>query len=174
MNSYEINKYLYSHYINFNYVLFNTYVFGWESDFLATSKTGYIHEVEIKISKTDFKHDFNKTHFNGKNKHEFLLDKNEIFKPNKFFFACPEGIIKPEQLPDEYGLFYLYKDDWQYFKLIKKAKFLHKTQLLEEKTILRKLMRKFYFRNIELKHAMKIFEYDLKYNQRRLFDYDYY
>lgn len=34
------------------------YVFDWESDKLLETKSGYIYEFEIKISKADFKNDF--------------------------------------------------------------------------------------------------------------------
>lgn len=34
------------------------YVFNWESDKLLWTKSGYIYEFEIKISKADFKNDF--------------------------------------------------------------------------------------------------------------------
>ena len=40
------------------YFMDNLYVFGWESDKLIETKTGYIYEFEIKISVADFKNDF--------------------------------------------------------------------------------------------------------------------
>ncbi len=36
----------------------NLYVFPWESDKLLWTKSGYIHEFEIKISRADYKNDF--------------------------------------------------------------------------------------------------------------------
>jgi hypothetical protein len=36
----------------------NLYVFSWESDKLLWTKSGYIYEFEIKISRADFKNDF--------------------------------------------------------------------------------------------------------------------
>lgn len=47
---------------NYDYILCNTFMYGWESDFFCISKpAGYSVEVEIKISKADFKKDFTKT-----------------------------------------------------------------------------------------------------------------
>lgn len=45
------------------YVLTNSYIFGWESDYFGITKgTGYAYEIEVKISKSDFRADFkNKT-----------------------------------------------------------------------------------------------------------------
>lgn len=36
----------------------NLYIFDWESDKLLETRSGYIYEFEIKISKADFKNDF--------------------------------------------------------------------------------------------------------------------
>lgn len=45
---------------NHRYVLVNSYVFNWESDLFSVTKTGTVYEVEIKISKADYKKDFEK------------------------------------------------------------------------------------------------------------------
>ncbi len=42
------------------YVLTNTFIFDWESDYFAVSKSGYIYEIEVKHSKKDFLADFKK------------------------------------------------------------------------------------------------------------------
>lgn len=60
------------------YDLDGLYVFDWESDKLLETRSGYIYEFEIKISKADFKNDF---------KHK--VDKHIIL----------EG---PEKYPDKY------------------------------------------------------------------------
>ena len=44
------------------------YVFGWESDKLLETRSGYIYEFEIKVSKGDFKNDFK----HKKEKHSLL------------------------------------------------------------------------------------------------------
>ena len=50
------------------YNIENLYVFGWESDKLLQTRSGYYYEFEIKISKSDFKNDFK----NKKDKHIIL------------------------------------------------------------------------------------------------------
>ena len=82
------------------YVLQNLYVFGWESDILFLSKTGFWTEIEIKVSRADFKADLK----NKVEKHRLLSDKNNILKPNQFFYAVPDGLIEPDEIPEYAGL----------------------------------------------------------------------
>jgi hypothetical protein len=58
----EIQKRLYFQYNSANYHASNAYIFNhdWESDHFCISKTGYAYEFEIKVSKNDFKKDFEK------------------------------------------------------------------------------------------------------------------
>lgn len=44
------------------YMADGLYVFSWESDKLIWTKSGYIYEFEIKISRADFKNDFKHKH----------------------------------------------------------------------------------------------------------------
>lgn len=46
----------------------NLYIFDWESDKFIETKSGYIYEFEVKISKADFKNDFK----NKQDKHIIL------------------------------------------------------------------------------------------------------
>jgi len=52
--------------------------------------------------------------------------KNKLL-PNKFFFACPKGLIKIEDVPDYAGLLYI-DDELKVIK-IKDGKFIHKEKL---------------------------------------------
>lgn len=54
---------------NHQYILMNSYVFDWESDLFSVTKTGNVYEVEIKISKADYRKDFEK-------------EKHQLFKSN--------------------------------------------------------------------------------------------
>lgn len=50
-----------NHFFAFGSVKYNIdglYVFDWESDKLLETKSGYIYEFEIKVSKADYKNDF--------------------------------------------------------------------------------------------------------------------
>ena len=96
------------------YEAFNMCLYGWESDYLAFSKAGYIWEAEIKISRKDFLKDIkNKTE-----KHQFLRlamkGESPVPVPNHFVYVCPEGIIRPEDIEDlPYGgLLWVYGDGW--------------------------------------------------------------
>lgn len=53
---------------NPKYIIENLYVFDWESDMLIETRSGYLYEVECKISLADFKNDFT----NKWQKHELL------------------------------------------------------------------------------------------------------
>ena len=71
------------------YDIDNLYVFFWESDKLLETKTGYIYEFEIKISRSDFKADFKK-----KEKH-LIIEGKEKYMPSfqnyygRFKSQCP-------------------------------------------------------------------------------------
>lgn len=60
MDSSVIYKALYQYFLNYEYKLFNTFLYDWESDFFAQSKSGYRVEVEVKVSRGDFFKDFEK------------------------------------------------------------------------------------------------------------------
>lgn len=171
MNSVYIQNKLSGLFDNYNYKLRNTYVYEWESDFFAISKSGYSVEIEIKISRSDFLADFKKTNYVGKNKHLLLNDPAVIKKSNKFFFACPSGLIKCEDISYNYGLIWVEKGR---AALIRDAKFLHKNKILENPKYLKILLDKFYFRNIDLRKQMELRDSDLKYGQGKLYSvYDY-
>lgn len=96
----------------------NVYLFAWESDFIQVTKSLYITEYEIKMSRSDFKADFRKTigGYDPQKKHDILASKDvptcegwkhkriDVHRPTRFFFVAPEGMIKPEELPDYAGL----------------------------------------------------------------------
>ena len=167
MNSSDIKKRLRVQFGYYDYKLYNTYIYSWESDFFAISKSGYSVEVEIKISRGDFNNDYKKTvGYSGKNKHEFLIDKTINKKPNKFYFACPEGLINLNEINENYGLIYV--DDKHNQTVIKQAKYLHKDKILESPIYLRKLLDKFYWRNMQLRQSMNLIEEDIYYGQTRI------
>ena len=92
------------------YEITNLYVYGWESDYLAITKSMVAYEVEIKVSKADFKNDFK----NKQDKHLLFEDGNMIGRfpkgssmPNYFYYAVPDGLITPEEVPDYAGLLYV-------------------------------------------------------------------
>lgn len=84
------------------YVLNNLYVYNWESDFLAITKSWYTYEVEVKISVSDFNNDFKKS-----KKHQYLSFGKSKIVPNYFYYAVPEGMILPSDVPVYAGLIYI-------------------------------------------------------------------
>ena len=61
MNESEIQDYLYRHFFSGRqYGIPNIFLYEWESDFLSVTRAGYVHEYEIKITKSDFNADSGK------------------------------------------------------------------------------------------------------------------
>lgn len=175
-------RYLFS---THDYRLCNAYLFSWESDFFAISKSGYSVEVEVKISKADFRKDF--THKEGK--HDlfckrkslaFISNKYETFGygmkdcdgkwfqpkytmitwtvpcerlPNKFYYACQEGLIKPDDVPEYAGLIYSQN---HYCTIVKQAPFVHKVK----RKFTEVLLSKYYHRSNELFVKMTNFRHN--------------
>lgn len=92
------------------YEITNLYVYGWESDYLAITKSMIAYEVEIKISRPDFKNDFK----NKQDKHLLFENGSMIGRfpkgslmPNYFYYAVPDGLISSDEVPDYAGLLYV-------------------------------------------------------------------
>lgn len=128
---------------NPHYVLKNLYVFGWESDLLFLSKSGIWTEIEIKVSRSDFLADLrNKTE-----KHDVLKDAKNRMRPNRFFYAVPEGLVQPEEVPEYAGLIWV--TEWFSVQTVKKiAPQLHRHKITPEDL---KLADKFYYNMITAK-----------------------
>lgn len=123
------------------YVINNAYIFDWESDFFSVSESGYVYEIEIKVTRSDFKDDFNKT-----DKHLILESRSEINslkKPNKFFYAAPKGMLKTIEIPEYAGLIEVESPDIMPI-VAKNANFLHRTDVFT--SLKDKLLDKFYYR----------------------------
>lgn len=157
MKTQDIHKKLRSLFLNYDYKLENSFIYKWESDFFAISKSGYSIEVEIKVSKSDFMVDFKKEivfEREWTKKHNLLQNIDTGFKPNKFYFAFPEGLINHDEIPGRYGIIEI----GNHAKIVQKAKFLHKNKILDDKYFLKKLMNKFYWKTInqtQIIHSQK-------------------
>ena len=92
------------------YDVANLFIYGWESDYLAITKSMMAYEVEIKISRADFKNDLKK-----KTDKHLLLEGGEMLgrfnkesgMPNYFYYAVPDGLVQPDEIPDYAGLIYV-------------------------------------------------------------------
>ncbi len=128
------------------YLVPNVYFFkhDWETDLLVIQQSGYSYDIEIKVTKSDFKADFKKIH-----KHQILKSaeytefhmsgivehttvKNWGRRPNRFYYAVPEGLVSVEEIPEYAGLIYI-KDSQAI--TIKEAPFIHKEKVRVEQDL---------------------------------------
>jgi len=148
----SIQRMIRSRYANSSkYIIENLYFFSrdWESDMFIVKTNGYIYEVEIKISVSDFKADLNKT-----NKHTTL--KLGQFKPNKFFYCIPESLVDKVDVPDYAGLIIISQSLGCCTR--KEAPFLHKNKLEVDSKIAQKMYNRWrsaIVDNITLKQEIK-------------------
>lgn len=133
------------------YYMNNLYVFSnsWESDYLALTKSGYLYEGEVKISRNDFKADFKK-----ENKHLILEGKmpetapeTPVLRPHYFFYAVPEGLVTVDEVPEYAGLIYMINHH-PYYRWVKPAPCLHKEKFSDEQL---NLQDKFYYNMVNWK-----------------------
>lgn len=104
-----------------------------ECDVISISKSDFIYEYEVKISRSDFKADFKKPKHTLITEKKFIKEtKKEIFYlvPNYFYFVVPENLISVEEIPEYAGLMYL--NEKGEFDIIKKAPLMHKTKASNE------------------------------------------
>lgn len=104
-----------------------------ECDVISISKSDYIYEYEIKISKSDFKRDFIKEkHSNIVNEKFTYINKGVVkfLIPNYFTYVVPTNLISIDDIPDYAGLIYFNEE--MKFDVIKKPPLLHKTKASNE------------------------------------------
>jgi hypothetical protein len=104
-----------------------------ECDVLSISKSDYIYEYEIKISRSDYKRDFIKPkHSNIINEKYTKTIKKELnyLSANYFTYVVPTGLISIEEVPVYAGLIYFNED--LTFDVIKKPVLIHKTKATEK------------------------------------------
>lgn len=116
----------------YDIVVPNAFIGRNESDFVGIRKSGYLDEIEIKLTRSDFKADFKKvgrrTWGASTPKHE-LLQKGEL-APNYFYFAVPKGLVSPDEVPDHCGLIEL---DGYWVSVVREAPRLHTRKLSDER-----------------------------------------
>ena len=160
----DIQQALNQRFPDHKYVIYNSYIFDWESDYISVNESEYVYECEIKVSLDDFKKDAHK-----KEKHILLEGKTDFKKmPNKFFYACPRGIIPTIFLPEYAGLIEISSStSGMTAEVLKNAPFLHRENIFE--SIKPLLLEKFYakykrteFENYELQKTVKMLQEQIK------------
>lgn len=107
-----------------------------ECDFLAMTRAGYLHEVEIKRSRADYFKDYEKIAlglWHGKENGYVHEKKHDLIQAGKlsnyFWFCVPEGLVKLEEVPEYAGLIVLRKDRYGVNPVVlRHAPKLHKTK----------------------------------------------
>jgi len=122
-------------------IVIPNYFFGrYEADLFRVNQSDYFIEYEIKVSKADFKKDFEKGFTNWKketyNKHEAIRDGKRC---NRFYFVVPNGLIDKSEVPRHAGLIFYHRDIPPYFSIAKNAPLLHKQPVKDFRDIARKL-----------------------------------
>lgn len=169
---------LIDHYGKFYYHLTNSFIYEWESDFFCLSKEGYAYEVEVKISRADFRADFKKV-----NKHKILGSRGRIVtipdftgkyslikgklveaphtyvrfvngrtsSPNRFIYLAPVGVIPHDEVPEYAGLMEI--DHYGSIDTVIKPPFIHK----HKNNLSKRLLEKFYwlYKNLLNQNSMK-------------------
>lgn len=106
INLHEVTYALSIHFKHHEIMAYNTYALQarLEADFLSVTKSGYVHEVEMKVSKNDFKADFKKVSGNSL-KHD-LIKSGKL--ANYFWFCTPLNLLDLNDIPDYCGLIEFY------------------------------------------------------------------
>lgn len=134
---------------NPNYIVENLYVFGWESDMLIKTRSGYWYEVECKISFADFKNDFK----HKRQKHELLKNGDEKRRRPNYFYYCVPWYLSEKVLPllpDYAGLIVLTENGR--LNEVKRSPCLHKQKYTNEEL---RLCEKFYYAYRNWKEALE-------------------
>lgn len=116
----------------------NTQALYHEADFVGVSRSGYITECEVKISRSDFFKDFKKDvkHTELINVHSKSSELGQ-YCVNYFYFACTAELIQPEEVPVYAGLLWI--DGRGKTHILKSAPLLHKQKATS--TVIIKLLR---------------------------------
>ena len=179
MKAADVYKSIESFVYNHDFKLQNVFVHSWEADSFSVTSSAYTYEIEVKVSRSDFfadmkkpKHHFFKT---IKNEYAIYPASKEYFShdtyscispekvchktaPNKFFFACPVGLVEAHEVPKYAGLIYIM--DSGSHRIIRAAPFLHKDRF-DHKTM---LFDKYFYKWQTLKNE----NWDLKRDNNRL------
>lgn len=116
----------------------NAFIKRFESDFITITKAGYMHEIEIKVDRSDFKADFAKVlrRYNHKIKDYEESDKHEMIKSGlyglkTFSFATPVGLLHPAAIPDYCGFYEVMESG--FVNTVKKPPVLDNPRKMDEK-----------------------------------------
>jgi len=107
----------------------NVFIYSHESDVFMVDQSDRVTEYEVKASRSDYHADFLKTE-----KHKKFISLHDVTDiPNEFYYVCPEGMIKEDQIPEYAGLIYVKVNGLQKQLIqVKKAEPLHNQTMASE------------------------------------------
>ena len=126
---------------------------GWfENDVWYVSKAGFACEFEIKLTRSDFRNDAQKTlpllqwsKDAGKDTLKYAqLSSGHTAGPSKFVYVAPAGVIPLEEVPPWAGLWEFNPSRTIDFKIIRKARWLHHERVKD--TVMQHARGVFYWR----------------------------
>ncbi|MCJ8152260.1 hypothetical protein MKJ01_00625 [Chryseobacterium sp. SSA4.19] len=141
-------------------VLTNHFHADWEADILIVDPEGFSHEIEIKLSKSDFKNDFKKSYTNISTGEKFLKHDKICcgdYVCNAFSFLLPMGMVDHSLIPEYCGIieFYHNVDSWDTeFYIIRHPKRVHDDsywKLIDKDFFMRKMALNLLQRKMEIK-----------------------
>ena len=141
-------------------ILTNHFHTDWEADILIIDKEGFSHEIEIKLSKADFKNDFKKSYTNEKSGEKFLKHdkiRSGDYVCNHFSFLFPMGMVNSAEIPEHCGIieFYHNPDSWETeFFIVRKPQKIHQDpywKMVDKDAFFRILARNLLFKKFQLK-----------------------
>jgi hypothetical protein len=111
----------------------NVHILQNEMDIVGIRKSGFVDEVEIKLSKSDFLADFKKTRGHRGSKHSALQRGDQIC--NYFAYLLPEELIDECKIPHYAGLyvFKYWNNETGFVREVKKPPRLHGRKISAEK-----------------------------------------
>lgn len=143
-------------------VMNNVNVFTWESDLLTVTKSGYVHEFEIKVSRADYRRDkktkdikyqvLDKGHFTWDRTFyrlgEYIKEgvEQKRSRPAYFWYATPPGLVDPVELEGTpFGLVEIHErlrrywdgDGYSYLhvEVVKPARRLHSEKITDRQRV---------------------------------------
>lgn len=154
-------------------LLTNHYHADWEADLFLIDEQGFSHEIEIKLSKSDFKNDFKKCYTDAHTGEKFLKHDKILsgdYVANFYSFLLPMGMIPHDKIPLHCGIieFYHDEDHWETtFNTVRIPHKIHEStywSLVDKNALLRKTATALFFQKLNRKAKFEelIFKYPVK------------
>ena len=139
------------------FIVPNIQLFQGEADLISITRSGYIHEYEIKRTLSDFRADFK----NKPSKHDAIKSRDpKRYSPAYFWSAIDEEVIEKCEVPDYAGLIKIQNLHGHYFmRIIKEAPRLHREKANDKFLIM--LGEKMYWRYWSMFHVMMNYKNNL-------------